>query len=158
MANFEELFGYWNKYLDTLARDAPQRDVEFNVSMFGGPELADDLAALIVSGKKTAGSGLVKDYEVCGDELPALGNYTIVLNSDESPVCITHLTKTKISKFKDVGEDVAIAEGEGDLSLEYWRNAHVKFFTPSLIALGIKDLDHEDVITEFFEVVFSIKN
>jgi uncharacterized protein YhfF len=158
MANFEELFGYWNKYLATLASDAPQRDVEFNVSMFGGPELADELAALIVSGKKTAGSGLVKDYEVCADELPIVGNYTIVLSSDESPVCITRITKTKTSKFRDVGSDVAIAEGEGDLSLEHWRSAHIKFFTPSLLALEISDLNDADVITEFFEVVFSMKN
>ena len=48
----------------------------------------------------------------------------------------------------------AIAEGEGDLSLKYWRMAHLEFFKPFLKGLGINDINKEKVVTEFFEVVY----
>lgn len=31
-------------------------------------------------------------------------------------------------KFKEMTEDLAKLEGEGDLSLEYWKNTHYNFF------------------------------
>jgi uncharacterized protein YhfF len=39
--------------------------------------------------------------------------------------------RVQIAKFKDVGEDVVRAEGEGGLSLEYWRKTHVEFWRHS---------------------------
>ena len=51
-------------------------------------------------------------------------------------------------------EEVAIAEGEGDLSLDYWRKAHIEFFTPYLKSWGVTELDKETLITEFFEIVY----
>ena len=57
--------------------------------------------------------------------------------------------------YADVPVAIAIAEGEGDCSLETWRKLHRWFFEPYLDDLGIDDLDKAEVVTEFFEVVYS---
>ena len=60
----------------------------------------------------------------------------------------------EIHSFDSVPERVAIAEGEGDLSLSYWREAHASFFAPYLAELGISELGQAEIVTEFFEVLY----
>jgi len=57
-------------------------------------------------------------------------------------------------QFDEVPEEIALAEGEGYLSLAHWRNAHTRFFTPFLKQWKITDLNKEQVVTEFYEVVY----
>lgn len=57
-------------------------------------------------------------------------------------------------RFRDVTAEIAVAEGEGDLSLAYWREAHRSFFTPYLAELGIADLEDAELLIEFFELVY----
>lgn len=130
--------------------------VNFKVSaaMPGNKQIADGLVKLYLSGKKTAGSGLVKDYETAGDPLPAVGDFWIVLDSQERPKCIAETVRVEIHPFCEVTEEIAVAEGEGDLSLNYWRSAHKRFFDPYLAKFGISDLDNALVVTEFFNVFF----
>ena len=120
--------------------------------MPGNKQIADGLVALYLTGKKSAGSGLVKDYDVAGDPLPRVGDYWIVLDSSEQPRCIVKTIKVEIHTFDAVTEEIALAEGEGDLSLGYWRDAHRRFFTPLLTSFDITDLSKALVVTEFFEI------
>ena len=143
---------YWNSYLETLDSKPDDPDVEAGIA--GNQEIADKLLSLYIEGTKTAGSGLVKDYELAGDPLPKVGNYWIILNSKGEPGCIVKTIKVEQYKFDEVPEEVAIAEGEGDLSLDYWQKAHREFFSPYLADWGIEDLDQEMVVTEFYEVVY----
>ena len=143
---------YWNSYLKTLAHEPSNFHVEAGIA--GNKEIADELLELYLSGKKTAGSGLVKAYKLAGDSLPKVGNHWIILDSGDEPRCIVKTNRVEQYQFDQVPEEVAIAEGEGDLSYEYWREAHIKFFTPFLDEWGISDLDKETLVTEFYEVVF----
>lgn len=143
---------YWNSYLSTLDEKPTQPMVEASIA--GNEEIADQLLDLYLMGKKTAGSGLVKDYELSGDDLPKVGNYWIILDSQKVPRCIVKTVRVEIHQFDQVPKEVAIAEGEGDLSLEYWQKAHIEFFTPFLENWKIDDLNKEQVVTEFFEVVY----
>ena len=45
------------------------------------------------------------------------------------PVCVIRLISIRLVRFCDVTEEFARKEGEGDLSLEYWRKEHHRFFT-----------------------------
>lgn len=72
----------------------------------------------------------------------------------DAPGCILKTVRVEVCQFDKVREHVAVAEGEGDLSLKYWRDAHREFFAPYLEHLGITDLDKENIVTEFFELVF----
>jgi len=148
----EKEFDFWNKYLSTLTEPPIMPNVSANIA--GNLYIADQLLGLYLSGKKTAGSSLAKDYEVTGDALPEIGNFWIILDSRKNPRCIVKTVQVETYQFDQVPEEVAVAEGEGDLSLDYWRKAHVHFFTPFLKEWGITNLDKEILITEFFELVY----
>jgi len=143
---------FWNSYLQTLNQKPVDPFVEAN--MAGNAEIANELLDLYLTGKKTAGSGLLKDYEISGEELPKVGNFWIILDSNNTPKVIMKTVKVEFYEFSKVPEEVAIAEGEGDLSLDYWHKVHTKFFTPFLSEWKIDDLNKETVVTEYFELVY----
>jgi len=143
---------YWHAYIGPLKHKPENATVE--AGMAGNNEIADELLDLFLRGRKTAASGLVKDYQLSGDPLPEIGNYWIILDSNKTPKCIVKTIKIEIHQFDQVPETIAIAEGEGDLSLDYWRKAHIDFFTPFLRDWGITDLNKETVITEFYQIVY----
>lgn len=143
---------YLNSYLSTLTAKPDPLFVEASIA--GNEEIADELLDLYLMGKKTAGSSLLKDYMFSGDELPKVGNYWIILDSQKIPRCIVKTVRVETYQFDSVPEEVATAEGEGDLSLEYWRKAHIEFFTPFLSEWNITDLNKETLVTEFYEVVY----
>lgn len=56
-----------------------------------------------------------------------IGEYKIVENSRGEPVCVIRVIGLHLLRFSDVTAELARKEGEGDLSLEYWRNEHRRF-------------------------------
>ena len=121
---------------------------------YAGNQLStDQLLGLYLSGKKTAGSGIVEDFISAGDPLPQVGNFWILLNSLGEPGCILRTERVVLNKFKDVSKEIAVAEGEGDLSLHYWQESHRRFFAPFLAGWGVADIDEATVVTEFFRIV-----
>jgi uncharacterized protein YhfF len=55
--------------------------------------------------------------------------------------------------FDEVTEEMARLEGEGDLSLEYWRKAHFDFFNNELKQCGKSFTNDTKIIFEIFKVV-----
>ena len=145
---------FWQAYLESL----PQKSLPLNpfveASPAGNINTTDGLIDLYLAGKKSAGSSLVEDFEVEGDPLPKVGNYWIVLNSQNKPMLILKTIKVEIHLFNDVPEYIAKAEGEGDCSLEYWRKVHIEFFSPYLTSWHLKRIDDAHVVTEFLEIVW----
>lgn len=111
------------------------------------PELANELADLIKKGIKTASCGSFASYQQ-EEYAPMIGSYNIILDSQDVPVCVIRLVSMRLVRFCDVTADFARKEGEGDLSLEYWRKEHQRFFTRE----GSFYNDME-LVTEEFEVV-----
>ena len=95
----------------------------------------------------------MEDYLTECDPLPEIGNYWIVLDSECRPRCIVQTINIEQNKFKDVPVEVALAEGEGDLSLEYWRRVHRSFYAPFLKQWGVRDIEEATVVTEHFRIV-----
>ncbi|MFO6300017.1 ASCH domain-containing protein [Rahnella selenatireducens] len=119
-----------------------------NAWQFGdSPELANELADLIIKGIKTASCGSFATYQQ-EEYAPRIGSYNIILDSQDVPVCVIRLVSMRLVRFCDVTADFARKEGEGDLSLEYWQNEHQKFFTRE----GYFS-DEMELIAEEFEVV-----
>lgn len=143
---------FWNKYLSTL--DEKPKNLSVRANMAGNSELANKLLNLYLIGHKTAGSGLVKDYENCNEQLPKVGEFWIILDSNSNPKCIVKTIKVEINTFEQVPVSIAIAEGEGDLSLDYWRKVHKVYFSPFLRDLGIDNIETAKIVTEHFEVVY----
>lgn len=124
----------------------------------GSTEIADQLIDLYLSGKKLAGSSLLEDYLTAGEPLPQAGDHWIALASNGDPRCILRTERVEIHAFLEVPERVAQAEGEGDLSLKYWRDVHTQHYAPYLREWGLADIEEAGVVTEFFSLVFPGKS
>lgn len=145
---------YWEKYLQTLADEVKLSHALVTAGYAGNPQITDELLALYLQGKKSAGSSLMEDFQTAGDPLPEVGNYWIYLDSRGDPRCILRTDRVVTHKFKDVPPEIAMAEGEGDLSLEYWKRVHSELYKPFLRQWGIGNLDEATVVTEFFSIVY----
>ncbi len=64
------------------------------------------------------------------------GKFDIVLNSKCEPVAILTNSKVYQTTFDKVTAEHALKEGEGDLSLSYWRQAHERFFLKHIMFLN----------------------
>lgn len=91
------------------------------------PELADELADLVVAGKKRGTCGSLASYQ---KELPPVtpGTLHIILNGKGDAVCVIRTMALRIIRFDEMSPELAALEGEGDLSLAYWQSAHQAFF------------------------------
>lgn len=118
---------------------------------------ADDLAQLVFDGEKKATTSALKLYQVDDDKIPEAGGYDIILDSKDNPICVT-LTDEVITKaYRDINEDDAFREGEGDKSLAYWRKEHDKFFAEEFEEYGLEFRPKIDwVVFEKFHVVFKV--
>lgn len=127
-------------------------DGEYKTWSFGTD--ADRLAELVLAERKTATSSAYPVYDVENEPLPKLGEYSIVLDSHDNAVCIVKTTKVYVIPFDEVSPDHAYREGEGDLSLEYWKAVHRAFFIKEMSAIGEKFDEKMKVVCEEFEKVF----
>ncbi|NNS08755.1 ASCH domain-containing protein [Erwinia sp. JH02] len=111
------------------------------------PEMADELAELVIKGVKTATCGSLSSFKN-EEGAPTIGGYSIILNGRDEPVCVIRTISLCIVRFCDVDEDLVRKEGEGDLSLKYWRTEHKAFFSRE----GTYQEDMELVAEEFERV------
>ena len=115
----------------------------------------DTLAELTRTGVKTATASSGPLYALEEEPLPEVGEYSVVLNSRNEAVCVTHTTKVYTMPFCEVTADHAYKEREGDRSLEYWRRVHENFFRAELAEAGLEFSPEMPVVCEEFEVVYS---
>ena len=88
------------------------------------PDWRTSLGALIVAGTKTATCSALWEYETEREPLPESGVKIIVLDGNGDPLCIVETTEVEVRSYGEVDAQFAYEEGEGDRSLEYWRDAH----------------------------------
>ena len=117
-------------------------------------EAPDKLAELVVQGIKTATCSAYDLYQIDHEPLPQAGDYSIILDSGEEAVCIIKTLKVYVTEFKNVSEEHASKEGEGDRSLEYWRTVHENFLRNELAAVRKSFDENTKVVCEEFEVVY----
>ena len=106
---------------------APDKMVRF---AFGdSPEMADALLALVLSGKKTATCGALRDYEgEDAEEKPVVGRRDIVLDGQGRDAALIETVEVTIRRFDEIDEAFARDEGEGDGTLDWWRAGHRAYF------------------------------
>lgn len=133
-------------------------DVASDIWFFGdSPELAAALADLVLNGPKRATTGLLAEMQAEGLPLPQTGGYSLVTDYHGTPLMILRSTRVDIQPFETVDADFAAAEGEGDGSLCYWRDAHERYFKRSCARIGIDWRPDLEVICERFEVVYPVR-
>lgn len=144
---------FWQDYLRYSGAEVGE-EIRIVADIAGNDAIADTLLALYLNGKKTAGSTLAAYYRAAGEALPSPGDYWLILDSQKAPRCLVQVVEIETFAFSEVPERVARAEGEGDLSLSYWRKGHREFFSQYLEEWGVADLDSAEVVVEHFNVLY----
>lgn len=125
---------------------------EYDAYSFGVK--ANELASLVKNGIKTATASLYLFYELENEDLPKVGDYSVILDEDNKAVCIIKNTKVYVTPFNKVSEEHAYKEGEGDRSLNAWRKLHQDFFSNELKSINKEFNETMDVVLEEFELVY----
>jgi uncharacterized protein YhfF len=144
---------FWQSFKDTRAVDPTPRFVE--AFYFDDNEVsANELAKLVMAGKKRATSGLLWSYELEGKGIPQVGDLSIVTDFSGLEVCVIETTQVDIVPFSEVSPEFAATEGEGDGSFAYWRHSHESFFARECQNIGRESGPQMPVVCERFLVVF----
>ena len=145
---------YWQRFLDSLPSSA-ERPAAYAADAFGdSPKLADELAVLVVEGKKTATCGDLWSYQTEGVPFPYVGGWWIVLDGRGQPVAVTETTEVELRRYNEVDARFAFDEGEGDRSLAYWREAHRSYFSRMLPSIGREFAEDMPLVCERFRVAY----
>ncbi|MBS3183297.1 ASCH domain-containing protein [Leucobacter manosquensis] len=92
------------------------------------PEHADQLLELVLAGTKTGTASSLWDYEASGDPVPAVGDFSIILDGSGAPRAVLETTRIETVPFCDVTAEHARSEGEGDRTLADWRDTHERYW------------------------------
>lgn len=107
------------------------------------------LNQLILNGHKRATAGLLVDYVRDNEELESPGDLLTLVDDNSRRVTTVVVKGVETVPFIEVPWSFAQAEGEGDESLEEWREGHRRFWTDA----GEMIDDHTPVVLIWFEVV-----
>ena len=88
------------------------------------PELADELLALVLIGRKTATCWAASE----GDKGVKAGKHWIVNDGQGRARAIIETVEVTRRRFEEVDDSFARDEGEGDRTLADWRRMHIGYF------------------------------
>ena len=92
------------------------------------PEQADGLLGLVLAGTKTGTASALWDYEETGDAVPEPGEHSILLDGSGVPRAVIETTAVETVPFGEVTAEHARSEGEGDMTLDAWREIHERYW------------------------------
>ena len=147
---------FWRSYLRQLPPGHPHLagDVYSVFAFDDTPAVSNTLAALVLAGRKKATASLPIQSEAEGTRLPEAGDLSIVTLGDGTPVALIETTDVRLVPFGAVDAAFAADEGEGDLSLAWWRAAHTRFFARVVARLGGTLDDTSVIVCERFRLLF----
>jgi uncharacterized protein YhfF len=88
------------------------------------PELADELAELVLAGKKRATCWAAGE-----GPKTHVGKQWVVLDGSGVPIAVIETIELTQRRFDEVDAAFAFDEGEGDRTLASWRRAHRNYFS-----------------------------
>jgi len=117
---------------------------------FGTPgESREKLNNFVLHGNKRATAGLLKDYKEEGEPLEHIGEQLAMLDNDGAHIATLEVTRVEVLRFIDVPDEFALAEAEGDLNAEDFRQSHLAFWT----RVG-ENIDNETpIVTIYFNLL-----
>jgi uncharacterized protein YhfF len=127
------------------------------VGAFGNsPEMATELADLVMAGIKRATASLALDYGEGREPMPKPGDFVMMLDGVGRPRFIWQTTEVTIKPLSQVDEAFARDEGEGDRTRDWWLDAHRRYFARQSTREGFEIDDEILTVFERFEVVWPL--
>jgi uncharacterized protein YhfF len=144
---------FWESFIQAQAKDPTPRFFEaFHFD--DNEQSANELALLVMSGAKRATAGLVWSFEAASVPLPKTGDLSVVTNWAKKPLCVIETRRVDVVPYDQVSAEFAATEGEGDGSLQYWREAHWAYFGRECQRIGRVRDRKMPVVCRRFEVIF----
>ena len=116
-------------------------------------ESRSQILHFLFNGNKRATAGLLKeDYEDENEPIEHVGEILVVLGNENEPLGKIQVTRVEVVPFGEVPDEFALAEAEGDLSGDDFRESHSKFWT----ACGYKVTPETPVVLCYFDLLENI--
>lgn len=104
----------------------------------------------LFNGNKRATAGLLKeDYQDENEPIEHVGEILVVLGNENEPLGKIQVTRVEVVPFGKVRDEFALAEAEGDLSGDDFRESHSKFWT----ACGYTLTPETPVVLVYFDLI-----
>lgn len=152
---------YWSQFLESRPFAVrPKRSyVEafsfgMNADTDGGKE-AQSIAELVIAGIKSATGSLLWAYEYDDKPVPAEGDHWIVLGRAGRPVCVVETGYVEVLPYDEVPPLYARLGGEGDRSIEHWREIYWRYIERECERIGRSPDRMAPLVLEHFACVFS---
>jgi uncharacterized protein YhfF len=129
---------------------------------FPGP-FRDRLISAILDGRKVTTTSLALEYEIEREPLPHEGQRSVVVDSNNQPVCVIETVKVLIVPLGEVGYGHVVDEGEGHATVSDWRTGHENFWRSQemIDSLGDSTFTLDDatlVVLERFRVIERLRS
>ena len=142
---------FWTDFIAATG----EQSADYTVVAFGdSAAMADELVALVLSGRKRATASLLREYPAGGEPVPRLGDLVVVVDGEGTPRCIWRTTEVAVKPLVDVDDAFAWDEGEGDRSRDWWLSAHRDSFSAQAQREGFDMRDTIETVFERFEIVW----
>ena len=131
---------YWTRF---ISENEEYKDSKYLVWSFGySKDVANDLIKKVIEGKKTGTSSSLGGYTV-DEKIPEVGDVSIVTYGDGSPGCVIKTIEIRKKKFKEIVEEEAVLEGDGNLN--NWRKIHEEVYGDECRRVG-KNFSEEIIV------------
>lgn len=147
---------FWSAYCraSKLSESTP-----YQAWYFGdGAQLAHTLVELVLHGPKRATTGLGLVCDALPQTAAVPDGYSVVTEFDGTPRAVIRTSVLERRKFRDVDADFAWDEGEGNRTLEDWKQGHWQYFTRECESLGQPMSDDAEVCLERFELLYPFEH
>ncbi len=149
----ESVKEFWSRFSSSDPSVDPSSP--YQVWYFGNTrEMAIELVELVLSGMKTATASSQSMNELEPHNTPQPDGYSVVTDFDGGPRCVIQTAEIRVVPYAEVDAQFAADEGEGDLSLEYWRRTHWDYFTAEAGRNGFHFDENSLVCCERFRLLF----
>lgn len=149
-ASARALWGdYLDKHLEHAFVEAPKV-----VYFCDNEEDADESAELVKKGTKKATSHSLLGLQYRNEPLPKIGDFLVVTDWEGKAQCLVKTVKVRLKPFFSIDAAYARLEGEGDKSLEHWKQVHWDYYTRELEPFGRVPRESMIVVCQEFEMVF----
>lgn len=150
----EKIDIFWKAFLNVTGRSETTEYLDiFHFELT--EKWANELLRLVLIGQKKATASSLWGYELEGEDIPKVGDLSIVTDWEGVPRCVIETTQVTVIPFSDITYDICKREGEDD-TLESWRAGHIRYFKAEGNKIGYTFSDDMPVIFEDFEVVYQV--
>jgi len=146
----------WGDYLDAHLEHA-FAEAPKTIHFCDNEKDANDCAKLVKKGIKKTTSHSLLGLQYRKEPIPKIGDFKVVTDWDGNAQCIIRTVSVKYRPFFSIDEQYAKMEGEGDKSLDYWKNTHWAYYERELEPFNRVPRESMIVVCEEFEKVFDRK-